>query len=119
MKNSYNYRVNYFIDNCLHTNKKFNKMVLKFSVAHVNICGKQLLIMLYLLNTPAVLTLCVFVVWRQKQPLIFLVLPLLSFYQTCTLFNELCENDMNLSNLSEECFNSILYGRSLFSDSQN
>ena len=94
-------------------------MVLKFSLAHVNICDKQLLIMLYLLNTPAVLTLCVFVVWRQKQPLIFLVLPLLSFYQTCTLFNELCENDMNLSNLSEECFNSILYGTSLFSDSQN
>ena len=37
-----------------------------------------------------------------------------------TLFNELCEIDMNLPNLSEEKFlNIILYGSSLFSDSQN
>ena len=37
-----------------------------------------------------------------------------------TLFNELCEIDMNLPNLSEEKFlNIVLYGSSLFSDSQN
>ena len=37
-----------------------------------------------------------------------------------TLFNELCEIDMELPNLSEEKFlNIILYGSSLFSDSQN
>ena len=36
-----------------------------------------------------------------------------------TLFNELCEIDMNLPNLSEKKFlNIILYGTSLFSDSQ-
>ena len=37
-----------------------------------------------------------------------------------TLFNELCETDMNLPNLSEDTFlNIILYGSSHFSDSQN
>ena len=37
-----------------------------------------------------------------------------------TLFNELYEIDMNLPNLSEEKFlNIMLYGSSLFSDSQN
>ena len=37
-----------------------------------------------------------------------------------TLFNELCESDINLPNLSEEKFlNIILYGSSLFSDNQN
>ena len=37
-----------------------------------------------------------------------------------TFFNELCEIDMNLPNCSEEKFlNIILYGSSLFNDSQN
>ena len=37
-----------------------------------------------------------------------------------TLFNELCEIDMNIPNLSEEKFlNIILHGSSLFSDSEN
>ena len=36
------------------------------------------------------------------------------------LFDKLCEIDMNLPNLSEEKFlNIILYGSSLFSDTQN
>ena len=61
-----------------------------------------------------VLTLRVLVVWRQKQ--------ISHFFLHCqyyhpvqpTLFNERCEIDMNLPNLSEEKFlNIILYGRSL------
>ena len=37
-----------------------------------------------------------------------------------TLFNELCEIDINLPNLSEEKFlNIILYGSSLFSDNEH
>ena len=61
----------------------------------------------------AVLNLCVLVVWRQKQPLFFLHCHN-SHSNRLTLFNELCEIDMNLPNLSGERFlNIILNGSSL------
>ena len=66
-----------------------------------------------------VLTHFVPVVWRQKQFNFFLHC---CYYYSIRLklFHELCEIDMNLPNLSEEKFvNIILYGSSLFSDSQN
>ena len=73
-----------------------------------------------------VLTLCRLVVWRLKKPLFFFFFFFffLHYYEyhsiRLILSDKLCEIDMNLPNLSEEKFlNIILYGSSLFSDTQN
>ena len=50
----YNQKVNYLTDNCLHADKKKSSyMVLTFTMAHINICVKWLLIISYLLWTQA------------------------------------------------------------------
>ena len=101
--------------------------MVKYWLPVYNICkpiGLKLLTRLRLglshLNEHRFVNLCVLVAWRQKQPLIFFLHSHYYHPVRLTLFNELCEIDMTLPNLSEEKFlNIILYGSSLFSDSQN
>ena len=69
-----------------------------------------------------VLALCVLLVCRQKQPITFSCIAITDYYHSVrpSLFNELCETDMNLPNLPDKKFLNIILNRSsLFSDSQN
>ena len=69
-----------------------------------------------------VLALCVLLVCRQKQPITFSCIDITDYCHSVrpSLFNELCETDMNLPNLPDKKFLNIILNRSsLFSDSQN